>query len=313
MKKMKVLAAVIMTAMLAGSLAGCENKDDVSAVVPKKKTENEVKSTVTELMKPVMNCMSKVSEVSPASVTVADKAAATEEPQAEISQASESSGSDKSGSDGSVQNNSKASDPGSAASGKSKSNDAGSGGSNSSAQNKPKSDNAGSGSSGGSLGKSKSNNSVPNNPNPANAGSGGSAPSNPNTNSSGSGSGNSAPTPVPHTHNWKEHTTVRQVWVPNIVVVDDYEDRDKVVGYHECDCGARFEYGEEAAFHEHMETNILEAAKNGTLDSCPCGGSNAFEWIETEHVKVGSHEEDHGHYENETYVDYYYCDCGARK
>ena len=30
-------------------------------------------------------------------------------------------------------------------------------------------------------------------------------------------------------------------------------------------------------------------------------------------VQVGSHEEDQGWYETQTYVDYQYCDCGARK
>ena len=33
----------------------------------------------------------------------------------------------------------------------------------------------------------------------------------------------------------------------------------------------------------------------------------------TEQVQVGSHQEDQGWYETETYVDYQYCDCGARK
>ena len=32
---------------------------------------------------------------------------------------------------------------------------------------------------------------------------------------------------------------------------------------------------------------------------------------ETQRVQVGSHQEDHGH--NEDYVDYEYCDCGARR
>ena len=34
---------------------------------------------------------------------------------------------------------------------------------------------------------------------------------------------------------------------------------------------------------------------------------------ETQRVPVGSHEEDQGWYETETYVDYQYCDCGATK
>ena len=31
----------------------------------------------------------------------------------------------------------------------------------------------------------------------------------------------------------------------------------------------------------------------------------------TQEVQVGSHQEDQGWYETETYVDYQYCDCGA--
>ena len=32
---------------------------------------------------------------------------------------------------------------------------------------------------------------------------------------------------------------------------------------------------------------------------------------EEQQVQVGSHQEDQGWYETETYVDYQYCDCGA--
>ena len=34
---------------------------------------------------------------------------------------------------------------------------------------------------------------------------------------------------------------------------------------------------------------------------------------ETQRVPVGSHTEDHGRYETQTYVDYQYCDCGATR
>ncbi len=146
--------------------------------------------------------------------------------------------------------------------------------------------------------------------------------------SSGSGSGGgSAPSPVPdptpaptqpapvpvHTHSWKEHTVTEQVWVPNIVVVDDYEDRVIDMSYFECDCGEKFEYTDAGymALMEHGETNTLNAAYNGTKNTC--GGYFICENFKIERVKVGSHEEDHGHYENSTRVDYYYCDCGARK
>lgn len=132
---------------------------------------------------------------------------------------------------------------------------------------------------------------------------------------SGSG-GSSSSTAKQHTHNWKEHMATQQVWVPNIVTVDDYEDQEVVIGgYYECDCGARFELSKEgaAALEEHQETNLLNAARNGTLDECRCFGNTGCEYYDTQPVKVGSHEEDHGHYETSTYVDYYYCDCGATK
>ncbi len=138
--------------------------------------------------------------------------------------------------------------------------------------------------------------------------------------SSGSGGGSAPaptqPAPVPvHTHSWKEHTVTEQVWVPNIVVVDDYEDRVIDMSYYECNCGEIFEHTDagQSALFEHMENNALKAVANGTIDSCPCGGYLIYEKPKIERVKVGSHEEDHGHYENNTYVDYYYCDCGARK
>lgn len=131
---------------------------------------------------------------------------------------------------------------------------------------------------------------------------------------SGSG-GSSSSTAKQHTHNWKEHMATQQVWVPNIVTVDDYEDQQVVTGYYECDCGARFELSEEgaAALLEHQETNLLSVANGTATGEVKCFGYMSHEYYDTQPVKVGSHEEDHGHYETSTYVDYYYCDCGATK
>lgn len=290
MKKMKVLAAVTITAVLAGTVTGCGN-DNVSATLPKKETENEVEYFVKELMSPIVDGMSKMSSMSVVSVDEAtNKAVETEEPKPQDVQAENGSAADTIASNKTESNQSAANDSNSGGSSSDKSTASDSGSSSSS---KSKSSGSGSGSSGSS-----------------NSGSG-------NPSSGSSGSSNSAPTSAPHTHNWKEHTASRQVWVPNMVTVDDYEDQVVKVGYYECDCGYRVNYdeGEEGfkRFTEHMETSILNATKNGTLDSCLCGGSMVYEWNETKKVKVGSHEEDHGHYENETYVDYYYCDCGARK
>jgi len=58
---------------------------------------------------------------------------------------------------------------------------------------------------------------------------------------SGSGNSGSAPEAQPeapaHEHVWQEHTATRQEWVPNIVVVDDYQTQQVVVGCKiECNC-----------------------------------------------------------------------------
>lgn len=115
-----------------------------------------------------------------------------------------------------------------------------------------------------------------------------------------------APEPV-HTHSWKEHYATTQVWVPNIVVVDDYA--EQVTGKTDdvaiCDCG--YTTTNRDAIVDHIKSNILAGNDGHSGFSIQPGQSI----VET--VKVGSHEEDHGHYENSTYVDYYYCDCGATK
>ena len=110
-----------------------------------------------------------------------------------------------------------------------------------------------------------------------------------------------------HTHSCKEHTATKQVWVPNMVVVDDYETR--VVGQIDdvfiCDCG--YTTTDAADIEEHIVSNVLaNNAGHGGFGIQP--GHSIVE-----QVKVGFHEEDKGHYEAQTYVDYYYCDCGAIK
>ena len=105
-----------------------------------------------------------------------------------------------------------------------------------------------------------------------------------------------------HEHSWQEHTATREEWVPDMVVVDDYEIQEVEVGYAiQCNCGAVLT---EEELESHGANHILN-------------GEPANHWTipitEPRQVKVGSHEEDHGHYETVTYVDYYYCDCGATK
>ena len=115
-------------------------------------------------------------------------------------------------------------------------------------------------------------------------------------------------TPEPtHTHKWKEHTVTEQVWVPNIVVVDDYEER--VVGHVDdvfiCNCGYTTTNRDDIA--NHVKSNGIAGNKgHGNFTIQP-----GYDVVEV--VKVGSHEEDRGHNETKTYVDYYYCDCGEKK
>lgn len=114
------------------------------------------------------------------------------------------------------------------------------------------------------------------------------------------------PTPEPapvHEHSWKEHTASTQTWIPNIVVVDDYETQRLAVGeiFH-CNCG--------------YDTSSRDDIKQHGINHVLAGEFDNFSievLYEEQQVKVGSHEEDHGYYETSTYVDYYYCDCGATK
>lgn len=117
--------------------------------------------------------------------------------------------------------------------------------------------------------------------------------------SSNAGGGSGEPKPAPHTHSWKAHTTTKIVWVPNVVTVDDYENRAQ----HTCDsicggCGGRFNSPAECSNHQ--------------LNGCT-GSRQNVACIHTERVAVGSHTEDHGHNETQTYTDYEYCDCGATR
>lgn len=118
------------------------------------------------------------------------------------------------------------------------------------------------------------------------------------TGSKSSGSGSSKST---HKHNWKPHTATR--WVPNIVTVTDYEMKKVLVeNIYTFNYDGYVAHGEDELY---KHANELQA--NGiTVVTTKCDHV-----YETRKVAVGTHTEDHGH--NETYVDYYYCSCGARK
>lgn len=137
--------------------------------------------------------------------------------------------------------------------------------------------------------------------NAGNSGSNGNGSSASGGSSSGSSSKPSAPV---HTHSWKDHTATKQVWVSNIVTVPDYETQQvfshylyvfSADGYSTTDINA-------------VKAHSVELAKQGLSTNY----SNVPQYTE-QTVQVGSHTEDHGHYETQTYVDYQYCDCGATR
>ena len=131
-----------------------------------------------------------------------------------------------------------------------------------------------------------------------------------------------------HTHVWKEHTA--QKWVPHIVtVVDQPEQNIKYSIYRmywyttgtweetrDAERCNTWYHSEEGGlyplYHPYKKPEdnplFLEYDKNGNptyINDHVIAGP----YYET--IPAVTHEEDHGHYE--TYVDYYYCDCGATK
>ena len=129
-------------------------------------------------------------------------------------------------------------------------------------------------------------------------GNGSSASSKPSGGSSGQ------PSAPAHSHSWKDHTATKQVWVSNMVTVPDYETQQvfshylyvfSADGYSTTDINA-------------VKAHSVELAKQGLSTNY----SNVPQYTE-QTVQVGSHTEDHGWYETQTYVDYQYCDCGATR
>ena len=121
------------------------------------------------------------------------------------------------------------------------------------------------------------------------------------SNSGNSGnSGSNKPSKPAHQHSWKQHTA--QKWVSNMVTVPDYETQKVAVG-------TNFIFAEDG----YVASNINDAKAHAKeLIKAGYIGNYRTETIyEEKQVQVGSHQEDHGHHE--TYVDYEYCDCGARR
>lgn len=142
--------------------------------------------------------------------------------------------------------------------------------------------------------------STPSAPGGSQSGSGAAASGGESPSSGGSGGGQASA----HTHSWKDHTATKQVWVPNIVTVTDYADQQVPVGTQYVFAEDGFVTTDSSVAKAHA----VELVKQGYF------GNYRMETIyETQRVPVGSHEEDQGWYETQTYVDYQYCDCGARK
>lgn len=121
------------------------------------------------------------------------------------------------------------------------------------------------------------------------------------SNSGNSGnSGSDKPSQPAHQHSWKQHTA--QKWVSNMVTVPDYETQKVAVG-------TDFIFAEDG----YVASNINDAKAHAKelIKAGHIGNYRTETIYEKKQVQVGSHQEDHGHHE--TYVDYEYCDCGARR
>lgn len=116
------------------------------------------------------------------------------------------------------------------------------------------------------------------------------------------GGGADEPSQPAHVHQWKDHTATREVWVENLVEVPDYETQ-QVFSHYLYVFSAD---GYSTTSIDEVKAHAVELAKEGMTTNY----SNVPQYT-TQEVQVGSHQEDQGWYETETYVDYQYCDCGA--
>ena len=137
----------------------------------------------------------------------------------------------------------------------------------------------------------------------------GSQPSNNGSSNAGSASSkpsqSSQPSKPAHTHTWVNHTATRNVWVSNWVDVPDYSTQQVAVGTKYI-----FSYdGYTTTSDADAESHAVALIKQGLPDNY------RMETVyETQTVQTGSHKEDHGTWQTESYVDYVYCSsCGARQ
>ncbi len=142
-----------------------------------------------------------------------------------------------------------------------------------------------------------------------------------NANAGGNSSNGNTSGPS-HTHTWVDHTVTKQVWISNMVTIDDYETKT-IYGaqfYTVQADGSLLSNGPTYWFENGFTNDNLKNIMRNALVQNPQGIVNGICYAQyvnrtkTEKIKVGSHQEDHGHYENQSYVDYQYCsECGEKK
>ena len=153
--------------------------------------------------------------------------------------------------------------------------------------------------------------SAKNDGNKADSNAGSQPSSNGSSNSGNSGSTSSKPSQSSqpskpaHTHTWVNHTATRNVWVSNWVDVPDY-------GTQQVQTGTRWVFPEDG----YATTSLSDAKAHAValVKQGYMGNYHTEPVYENQTVQTGSHKEDHGTWQTETYVDYVYCSsCGARQ
>lgn len=153
--------------------------------------------------------------------------------------------------------------------------------------------------------------SAKNDTNKADSNAGSQSSSNGSSNSGNSGSASSKPSQPSqpskpaHTHTWVNHTATRNVWVSNWVDVPDYGTQQVQTGY-------RFVFSEDG--YTTSDVNDAKAHMVALIKQGYVGNYHTEPVYENQTVQTGSHKEDHGTWQTESYVDYVYCSsCGARQ
>lgn len=127
------------------------------------------------------------------------------------------------------------------------------------------------------------------------------------SNSTNKNSGNNT---LSHTHSWKNHTASKQVWVENWGTIPDYETQTIYGGqlYTQHSDGQWYSDGTIYWFYTDTDKQeFKKLIKNMIKNEGYIG--NYVNRTKTKKVQVGSHQEDQGQYEIQTYVDYQYCTC----